>query len=727
MAFHKIEMPRKSSNLMPAANRTVVYGDYKLYFFGGYTGKDYLDSLNIFDLTINEWMSFTELSMTNRPSRRHLHYSAFLPPNYLFIYGGVFKDNIYDDSYIFNTKTFNWEKVIESERTPGSRYGMCGGQIGSTFYILGGFGIDLTSNSERNLDDVWSFDCRSREWNPFNTIGDEKVVGVDWTCVVYNKMFYCIGSDLYKMCVLNTQNREWRSLGLSGAIIGKLERYSLTRNESGTIFLFGGSGFMRIYNDIYSLDEIDGNFLWHKLECTGNIPSPRSGHSTVSLGEILLVVGGRCQDDYFNDLYAFNPNLGLRWLCLYSIGEIPGNQVGHIGYYSESMDSIIIHGGDSRGVVTNELFLYNYKKKEWSSHKNSEGSPSLAYHTCVFDSTKNELVIYGGGNLQDCSGELYKLTIPGLQWNLVKIKKTINPRAGHCAWMMPKSRNMIVFGGFIPIEGYTNELWNFDLNENKWTQILPTAVAGALPVGRISCTCTLYENCVYMLGGVNSEVVLDDLWKLDIENWVWERINITEKNPGAIFGHSANVVEKHIFVYAGDSADGSGELMKVPTMGLLWSLNLGGNLEWSRYKVEGNIPPKRFHIAVVVTNDIVIYGGGPDHNVYQLDRNDIEKNAVCKDLFKDFILPYSTLAQEIPSLSRRKKTIQYTTKSSIAGSERELNFTDVDDEKTEEEIKVYGSSLLKTRKKSKSPKKSDPKDNQDAKKGLKSRLRKPKK
>ena len=151
---------------------------------------------------------------------------------------------------------------------------------------------------------------------------------------------------------------------LSGSIPAKLEKFSFCKNDSDVFFVFGGYGYNRASSDIYSLDEIEGNFIWHKLECTGNLPCPRYSHSAVSIGETLLIVGGRNFDEYFNDIYAFNPNLGLRWLCLDASGELPCDRVGHVGFYIENSKNILIHGGDCRGTVTNDLYFFNYNKRE---------------------------------------------------------------------------------------------------------------------------------------------------------------------------------------------------------------------------------------------------------------------------------------------------------------------------------------------------------------------------
>jgi Kelch motif/Galactose oxidase, central domain len=681
MAFYKVEIIDKSLSLSPGSNIGLAYNDYKLYIFGGYNGVDYLENFQIFNIKSNKWEKILELPNSNRPSKRILHLCLYIPPNYFFVYAGVYKEKIYDDTYLFNSSTLTWEQLFE--QSPGYRYGMCGTVVNAVVYVLGGFGIENNNKYERNLDDVWCFDYRSREWSVFNTIGDDKVIGTQWSCVAIKKELYCIGTDLYKICLLNTISHEWNKLSLSGTIPMKLEKYSFNINESGVFLLFGGVNHDSISNEMYSLEKIDNNYIWHKLECTGNAPSPRHSHSSVCIGDILLILGGRTSSEYYNTLYAFNPNLGLRWLCLNTTGDKPTDRVGHISSYVQSLDTMFVHGGDTRGTVSDEVYLFNYIDKKWNKLKYSGISPKLAYHSCVYDPLRTRFLIFGGGDLKDCYSDVHEFNTSMLEWNKLTIKKSILPRAGHSAWLHPKQSSMIVFGGFIPIEGYTNELWSFEITKKKWIEIKPTALLGSIPVGRISCTCTTNENSVYMIGGVNSEVVLDDLWKLDMENWVWEKINIFEKTPGSIYGHTAVLVETHIFVYTGDSCDINGDLIKVPTDGVLWSLDLEC-LEWSRYKVEGHIPPKRFHTAVLVTNDILIYGGGPDDNVYQLDRNDVKRDVVSLNVFQDFFASFINNF-EIETLPRPNSKLD---KPPTVQTKPKYKTIDTEEE---EKLQVFGS------------------------------------
>lgn len=54
MAYHKLEFEDGFYSLPRGFNQGVTFGEDKLYFFGGFNGVDYLDTLTIFNLRNNE-------------------------------------------------------------------------------------------------------------------------------------------------------------------------------------------------------------------------------------------------------------------------------------------------------------------------------------------------------------------------------------------------------------------------------------------------------------------------------------------------------------------------------------------------------------------------------------------------------------------------------------------------------------------------------------------------
>jgi Galactose oxidase, central domain len=65
---------------------------------------------------------------------------------------------------------------------------------------------------------------------------------------------------------------------------------------------FGGSGNLGYYNDTWSFDI--STRKWTELQCTGSIPSPRSGHAAVLVDDVMYIFGGFTGKTYLDDLIA---------------------------------------------------------------------------------------------------------------------------------------------------------------------------------------------------------------------------------------------------------------------------------------------------------------------------------------------------------------------------------------------------------------------------------------
>ena len=68
---------------------------------------------------------------------------------------------------------------------------------------------------------------------------------------------------------------------------------------------FGGSDDQHYYNDTWSFNTMART--WTELQCTGFIPSPRSGHAAALVGDIMYVFGGFSADKaYLDDLLGLH-------------------------------------------------------------------------------------------------------------------------------------------------------------------------------------------------------------------------------------------------------------------------------------------------------------------------------------------------------------------------------------------------------------------------------------
>jgi len=79
---------------------------------------------------------------------------------------------------------------------------------------------------------------------------------------------------------------------------------SLLPSPSSLIVIFcrfGGRGGSGDFNDTWSFNT--SSRKWTELQCTGSIPSPRTGHAAVLIDDVMYVFGGYAHDGtYLRDL-----------------------------------------------------------------------------------------------------------------------------------------------------------------------------------------------------------------------------------------------------------------------------------------------------------------------------------------------------------------------------------------------------------------------------------------
>ncbi len=75
------------------------------------------------------------------------------------------------------------------------------------------------------------------------------------------------------------------------------------------VIIFGGADRNQChYGDIVVSRPSTGFNVWEKIETTGDVPMPRSGHSVAAFGRYMLLFGGIdfAEEAVFNDLYSLN-------------------------------------------------------------------------------------------------------------------------------------------------------------------------------------------------------------------------------------------------------------------------------------------------------------------------------------------------------------------------------------------------------------------------------------
>ncbi|KAK5238690.1 hypothetical protein LTR47_000433 [Exophiala xenobiotica] len=197
--------------------------------------------------------------------------------------------------------------------------------------------------------------------------------------------------------------------------------------------------------------------------------------------------------------------------------------------------------------------------------------------------------IYAFGGFDQFTDEVYnhvlKLNLKTLNWALVDNYGDIpGVRMGHSASLYEGDK-LLVYGGENEHREYLSDVVILNLKDHHWTQ---PEVQGPVPKGRARHAAVVYEDKLFVIGGLTGEAnyILDDICYLDLKTWTWSKTwSFVQR-----FDHSAWIWGGRLWVLGGLGAD-----MERPSE--IWWLDLKGCPALSgserQYPIMGRIPSSR--------------------------------------------------------------------------------------------------------------------------------------
>lgn len=203
--------------------------------------------------------------------------------------------------------------------------------------------------------------------------------------------------------------------------------------------------------------------------------------------------------------------------------------------------------------------------------------------------------------------------VPNTWEKVVSTSNIPGPRLAHAA--VGTSTYMYIHGGLYgSLNATYDDLWRYDEPKDAWEQLRPT---GDVPPARLHHTLMDRDDqTMFLFGGFNvfntdpSHKSYDDLYRLDVKNLVWRKIEpASATRPSARGSHEGAIVNDYMYIFGGFAKIGAS----------------GQNNELWRYSITENVwvdltmPPGArgpigrigFSMAAI-GNLIYIFGGGCD-------------------------------------------------------------------------------------------------------------------
>lgn len=302
-----------------------------------------------------------------------------------------------------------------------------------------------------------------------------------------------------------------------------------------------------------------GNLL-RNLKC----PLPRSGHRIVVYKGSVFAFGGYTprhpetndiivQADnrhLFKELWKFNV-ASRTWLNLKTTGHMPSELASHAAVVIDNF--MLVYGGT--GVPfghssSNSTHLCNLDTLEWFTLITTGEIPTPLYGQAVAVHN-NKMYAIGGTTGYEYSLAVFCLDLHTLEWIRLDISKRqrFQPPPRYRHEIVIFNNQIYVIGGGTAMESFDlNEIPVFSILDNTWD--ICETTSPDYPESRLCHGCVQMGNDVYLYGGHNNALIFDDIWKIDLKQLTWTRLEATLPIP--IHFHSVTLSkEGQVFIFGG--------------------------------------------------------------------------------------------------------------------------------------------------------------------------------
>ncbi|GBP44981.1 Multiple epidermal growth factor-like domains protein 8 [Eumeta japonica] len=223
----------------------------------------------------------------------------------------------------------------------------------------------------------------------------------------------------------------------------------------------------------------------------------------------------------------------------------------------------------------NDIRFFDTKNNTWMQ-VTVEATPGAKmpegryFHAAEIYHSKQNIYIFGGLSLQEKNeqnktlGDFWQFSLKDQRWSIIRGKEDQPPPlAGHTITLQKYQdyESLVLIGGFSLEEGFLSDIWEFDLDNEKWKKLVCT---GPQPVGIIGHS-TVYHassQSLYVYGGIlytiNGTIISNKLFSLHYPTKAWSELpsfpnlnSVYDNLPQATYLHSAVTTNDYMILFGG--------------------------------------------------------------------------------------------------------------------------------------------------------------------------------
>jgi N-acetylneuraminic acid mutarotase len=352
-----------------------------------------------------------------------------------------------------------------------------------------------------------------------------------------------------------------------------------------SIFFLGGVGAVG-FTEFYQIKLETTTLEWSNLAeqsstAVNPTPSARKYHSMASLGNTFYLFGGvsTLSDELWSsDSTGVNFNLlssarrGL-WGPLLPGKSSASPEARQLHAMTSAGDRILLlHGGRTRGGLSNEMWQYDSQAGEWYLNSGFSGNQPSAREGHAMTAVNLTVYLFGGNTAEDStmvSDELFAYSIPDGVWtslNNASIGTFPGARQNHR--MTSIAHTLYLFMGRTK-SGLTADLYSYNTNTRQWRD-LPLS-----PAARESFALAAVGTQILLHGGLlgydpsGDAIMSSELWQLNTLTLRWKLLP-TLGNLVAREGHAMCSVGTRIYMFGGETASGEAYILRPVRDCMVW-------------------------------------------------------------------------------------------------------------------------------------------------------------
>ncbi|GKU97722.1 hypothetical protein SLEP1_g10827 [Rubroshorea leprosula] len=298
------------------------------------------------------------------PKARYEHAAAVVQDK-MYIFGGNHNGRYLSDLHVLDLRSWTWSKVDAKADLESS-------ELSSPVVVTPCAGHSLIPWENKLLSiaghtkdpsetiQVKAFDLQTGTWSNLKTYGKPPVSrGGQSVTLVGTSLVIFGGQDakrtlLNDLHILDLETMTWDEIDAVGVPPSPRSDHAAAVHAERYLLIFGGGSHATCFNDLHVLDL--QAMEWARPTQQGEIPTPRAGHASVTVGENWFIVGGGDNKSGASETVVLNMSR-LVWSVVTSVqGRVPLASEGlSLVVSSFNGEDILVSFGGYNGRYNNEV------------------------------------------------------------------------------------------------------------------------------------------------------------------------------------------------------------------------------------------------------------------------------------------------------------------------------------------------------------------------------------